>query len=97
MVIHGFLDEVRNLLDKGYSPELKPLQSIGYRHVILYLRGVLSFDEALSLMARDTRRYAKRQKTWFSRVPEIKIIHENERDSITELIHSFLEIKDHHC
>lgn len=93
----GFLDEVRGLLDKGYSPELKPLQSIGYRQLILYLQGVLSLDEALRLIARDTRRYAKRQKTWFSRVPGIDIIHENERDSIPRKIHSFLETEDCFC
>ena len=94
MMAHGFLDEVKGLLDKGYLPELKPLQSIGYRQLILHLQKVLSLDEALRLIVRDTRRYAKRQNTWFSRVPGIKIINENERQYIPQLIHSFLDVED---
>ncbi|NIA19554.1 MAG: tRNA (adenosine(37)-N6)-dimethylallyltransferase MiaA [Xanthomonadaceae bacterium] len=97
MMNYGFLDEVRGLLDKGYSPELKPLQSIGYRQLILHLQGVLPLDEALRLIVRDTRRYAKRQNTWFSRVPGIKIVNENERKKIPQLIHSFLDAEDYHC
>ncbi len=96
MMSHGFLAEIRDLLDKGYSPELKPLQSIGYRQLILHLQGVLSLDEALRLIVRDTRRYAKRQNTWFSRVPGIKIVNENERQYIPQLIHSFLAAEDCH-
>ncbi len=94
MMAHGFLDEVRSLLDKGYLPELKSLQSIGYRQLILHLRGVLPLDEALRLIVRDTRRYAKRQNTWFSRLPGIKIVNENERQYIPQLIHSFLDAED---
>ena len=97
MMERGFLAEVRNLLDKGFSPTLKPLQSIGYQQLILHLQGILSLDEALRLIVRDTRRYAKRQHTWFSRVPEIKIVNENERQYIPQLIHSFLEAEDSHC
>jgi len=96
MMAHGFLDEVRGLLDKGYLPELKPLQSIGYRQLILHLQGDLSLDEALRLIVRDTRRYAKRQNTWFSRVPGIKIVNENERQHISQLIHSFLTAGNRH-
>lgn len=97
MMERGFLAEVRNLLDRGFSPTLKPLQSIGYRQLILHLQGILSLDEALRLIVRDTRRYAKRQHTWFSGVPEIKIVNENERHHIPQLIHSFLEAEDCHC
>ncbi len=91
MMDHGFLSEVRSLLDKGFSPKLKSLQSIGYRQLILHLQGGLPLDDALRLIARDTRRYAKRQNTWFSRVPGIKIVNEKERQYIPQLIHSFLE------
>lgn len=65
MMTAGLLDEVRALLGKGYSPQLKALKTIGYRESILYLQGKLSFEEAISLIQRDTRRYAKRQITWF--------------------------------
>ncbi|WP_432820926.1 tRNA (adenosine(37)-N6)-dimethylallyltransferase MiaA [Trichloromonas sp.] len=63
----GLLDEVRQLLDRGYAPELKSMRTIGYRESILHLQGHLSLDEAIALIQRDSRRYAKRQLTWFRR------------------------------
>jgi len=75
MLDAGFLEEVNFLLDKGYSPHLKPLQSLGYRHIIRFLKGEMSFDEAVSQLKRDTRRYAKRQLTWFRADPEIRWYH----------------------
>lgn len=65
MLARGFLDEVRRLLDRGYAPSLKPLRAIGYRHLISHLRGHTSLDDAVGHLKRDTRRYAKRQLTWF--------------------------------
>jgi tRNA dimethylallyltransferase len=67
MFAAGLLDEVRGLLDEGYVPELKSMQTIGYRESILHLQGRLSLDEATALIQRDSRRYAKRQLTWFRR------------------------------
>lgn len=72
MISHGIIDEVLGLLSEGYSPKVKPLKSIGYRHVLYYLRGLVTFDEMLRLFKRDTRRFAKRQLTWFRRDPRIK-------------------------
>lgn len=72
MIASGFVSEVRELLGKGLDPGLKPLQSLGYRHIIRYLSGLCSLDEAVHEMKRDTRRYAKRQLTWFKKDPEIK-------------------------
>ncbi len=64
MVERGLVEEVRGILAMGYSPELKPLKSIGYREIIDYLHGRLSLDRAVELIKRDTRRLAKRQMTW---------------------------------
>ncbi len=75
MLDAGFLEEVKFLLDKGYSYHLKPLHSLGYRHIIRFLKGEVSFDEAVSQLRRDTRRYAKRQITWFRADPEIRWYH----------------------
>lgn len=72
MVKYGIVEEVSALLNEGYSPKLKSLQSIGYRHVILYLKGLVTREEMLRLFKRDTRRFAKRQLTWFRRDPRIK-------------------------
>ena len=65
MMTRGFLDEVRRLLDRGYSPTLKPFRAIGYRHMVEHLKGQATLDEAVGRLKRDTRRYAKRQLTWF--------------------------------
>jgi len=71
MVKKGWVEEVRTLLHKGYDPRLKSLQSIGYKQIVSYLLGEVNFLEAISLIKRDTRRYAKRQLTWFKADPEI--------------------------
>ena len=65
MMAGGFLDEVRGLLDRGYLPALKPLRAIGYRHMVEYLEGRTKLDDTVACLKRDTRRYAKRQLTWF--------------------------------
>jgi tRNA dimethylallyltransferase len=70
MLEQGWLEEVKVLLSR-YPPDLKPLQALGYRHLINYLTGRWSWAEAFRLLARDTRRYAKRQLTWFASDPEI--------------------------
>ena len=65
MIAAGLQREVENLLEKGFSPTLKPLQSIGYRQMIEHLTNRLSLDQAVADIKQATRRYAKRQLTWF--------------------------------
>jgi tRNA dimethylallyltransferase len=64
---NGLADEVRGLLTSGAAPTSKAFEAIGYRHVLDYLDGKMARDEAIMLMQRDTRRYAKRQLSWFKR------------------------------
>jgi tRNA dimethylallyltransferase len=71
MLASGWLEEVRQLLER-YPPDLKPLQALGYRHLIAFLQGRWSWEEAIELLQRDTRRYAKRQLTWFKGDPEVR-------------------------
>lgn len=71
MIAQGLIAEVENLLAKGYSPDLPSLQSLGYRQIICYLRGEYDLETAVHLIKRDTRRFAKRQLTWFKRDPRI--------------------------
>lgn len=68
MLESGLEAEVRKLLAMGYDKELKAFGSIGYRHILNYIDGHWTKDEAIRLLARDTRRYAKRQYTWFSKL-----------------------------
>jgi tRNA dimethylallyltransferase len=71
MLADGLLDEVKNLLARGYSPDLKSMRSIGYKEAVSFLSGRYSLEEAIRLIKRDTRHYAKRQLTWFNTDNEI--------------------------
>jgi tRNA dimethylallyltransferase len=91
MVDNGLIEEVSWLIDNGYSTDLNPLQSVGYHHIGLYLRGEMSLEESISQMKQDTRRLAKRQLTWFRSDKEIRWFHpENERKNILETARDFL-------
>lgn len=71
MLHDGLVAEVDSLLALGYGRELKALRSIGYKEISAFLAGEIVLDEAVSLIKRDTRRYAKRQMTWFSKDGDI--------------------------
>ena len=71
MLQEGLVDEVRALLAQGYSKEMKAMRSIGYKEITAYLAGETTLNEAVDLIKRDTRRYAKRQMTWFSKENDI--------------------------
>jgi tRNA dimethylallyltransferase len=72
MIEAGLADEVAGLMAAGYGPDMKALRSIGYKEMCACLAGSCTLDEAVALIKRDSRRYAKRQMTWFAREPEIK-------------------------
>ena len=74
MIAAGFVDEVRGLLQRGYSQNLKTMQSLGYRQIIRYLAGDYDLEEAERLIARDTWHYAKRQMTWFRKMEKEGIL-----------------------
>lgn len=67
MIADGLIEEVRYLLRRGYSPDLNAMQGLGYKELILYIRGEMNLEEAVALLKRNTRRFAKRQLTWFRR------------------------------
>ncbi|NND72684.1 MAG: tRNA (adenosine(37)-N6)-dimethylallyltransferase MiaA [Rhodothermales bacterium] len=70
MLDGGLVDEVAGLRDGGKYDDLYPLRSPGYREAIQFLRGDITESEMTRLIARDSRRYAKRQLTWFRRYPD---------------------------
>ena len=78
----GLENEVQRLINRGFGPELKSMQSIGYRHMVHYLEGRWSFEECRDTLARDTRRYAKRQYTWFNRDESISWFDRDDADEI---------------
>lgn len=71
MVRDGLLEEVKHLVECGYSPDLVSMHGLGYKEMAGYLRGDYSFDLAVDLLKRNTRRFAKRQLSWFRRMPDI--------------------------
>ncbi len=71
MIHAGLEQEVRRLLDAGYSPELPPMRSLGYKEMTAYLRGETDMETAVEGVKRETRRFAKRQLTWFRADPEL--------------------------
>ena len=69
MLTAGLLEEVQGLLEKGYGPELQSMQGLGYKELIPVLTGDSSLQDAVALLKKRTRHYAKRQLTWFRREP----------------------------
>jgi len=91
MISEGLLDEVRRLIERGYSPELKSMQSIGYKHMADFIAGKYSWDRSVELLKRDTRRYAKRQFTWFRADKQMKWVGMDQTDEIKKLVAGFLK------
>ncbi len=75
MFAGGLLEEVAHLLDLGYAPSAKAFEALGYRHAVAVVRGEMSLERAIELTQRDTRRYAKRQLTWFRREKNVRWLH----------------------
>ena len=90
MIQDGLLDEMRALVARGYSLELAPLRSIGYRQMGQVLQGRQSLDAALEEMKRETRHLAKRQLTWFRNDREILWFHPEQHSEIIDSVKSFL-------
>jgi tRNA dimethylallyltransferase len=75
----------------GYSADLKSMQSIGYRHIVDFIEGRLSRDECVRTLKRDTRRFAKRQFTWFGADQQIQCYEADQVNEIVGLVEGFLE------
>ena len=67
----GLAEEVRQLLARGIPSSAKPFEAIGYRHVIAHLDSSIGKDDTIRIIQRDTRRYAKRQMTWFRKQSDV--------------------------
>jgi len=97
MIEQGLEAEVKGLMLKGYGSDLTSMQAIGYSHFIDYFNGRASFEETVELLKRDTKRYAKRQFTWFRREPEarwVDITGLENPEEIVQQIKKTIEIQD---
>ncbi|MGB9617877.1 MAG: tRNA (adenosine(37)-N6)-dimethylallyltransferase MiaA [Desulfomonilaceae bacterium] len=90
MIAAGLMDEVQWLIKRGYDLGLKPMQSIGYRHMGWALTGRMSLQEATERLKQDTRRYAKRQLTWFRSEPGVLWCDPTHKDRIRRMVVDFL-------
>lgn len=80
MMNAGLIDEVKKLLSMGYDTSLVSMQGIGYKEIAEYIHGRLTLDEAVELIKKNTRHFAKRQLTWFRREKEVTMINCNEHN-----------------
>lgn len=78
MVEEGLVEEVKALKEKGYTRDMVSMQGLGYKEILDYLNGISSLEEAIYILKRDTRHFAKRQLTWFRREREVIWINKNE-------------------
>ncbi len=90
MIEQGLLNEVKGLLHNGYDKNMKSMQALGYRHMIAYLEGEWDLETTLLFLMRDTRRYAKRQLTWFCADSRIRWSHIKNGDSINKFLDNIL-------
>lgn len=78
MVEQGLVEEVRWLKEHGYDRSLISMQGLGYKELFPYLDGTCSLEEAVEIIKRDTRHFAKRQITWFKREPDVIWLNQQE-------------------
>jgi len=89
MISGGFLDEAKGLKEKGYSKELKALKTVGYQEFFSYLEGETDFASAVESIKLNTRRYAKRQLTWFRKDKEIRWLDVEKEDLVEQILKYF--------
>ena len=86
MVKQGLVEEVRRLHQMGYSKDMVSMQGLGYKEILRSFEGEYSMEEAIDIIKRETRRFAKRQITWFRREKEVIWINKNEYNYSNDLI-----------
>jgi tRNA dimethylallyltransferase len=91
MIESGLAYETEALLAKGYSPDLRSMKSLGYRHAISCINKEWTFEDMAKNLKQDTRRYAKRQMTWFRADPEMIWVEPGNRGIIKAKIQEFID------
>ncbi|MGZ3578783.1 MAG: tRNA (adenosine(37)-N6)-dimethylallyltransferase MiaA [Syntrophales bacterium] len=90
MIEEGLVDEVEALLSIGYHENLKPMQALGYKHIAGLIKGSCNLADAIRMIKRDTRHFAKRQMTWFGRDREIEWLAPSDIETMRRRIDQFL-------
>lgn len=90
MIENGLVNEVKALKEAGYSINNVSMQGLGYKEILLYLDGIISLDEAIYRIKRDSRHFAKRQLTWFNREKEVIFINKQDFNYDNEKILDYM-------
>ncbi len=90
----GLIQETERLLDQGFPRSLSSMTSLGYRQIAGFLAGEYSYDEAICLLKRDTRHFAKRQLTWFRREPTTQWLQVEQEEAATHVSERILHYLD---
>lgn len=90
MLQAGLVDEVKRLQQQGCTRDMVSMQGLGYKEILDYLTGALSYEEAVRILKRDTRHFAKRQLTWFRRERDVTWVNKKELQYDNEKILSFM-------
>ncbi len=88
MIKSGLVDEVKKILKLGYSKDINALNTVGYKEIIEYVEGKTTLERAIELIKRNTRRYAKRQFTWFGKDKRIKWFNINKKNDLKKIAES---------
>jgi tRNA dimethylallyltransferase len=91
MMQKGLLNEVKNLAERGYHREMVSMQGLGYKELLAYLDGEYTLEEAVEILKRDTRHFAKRQLTWFKREKVVTWINKDEFKDEEEILSCLLK------
>ena len=102
MLEEGLVNEVNELKEKGYTRDMVSMQGLGYKEILDYLNGECSLDEAIYILKRDTRHFAKRQLTWFRRERDVIWIdkqqfHYEEEKILEEMLKNIRERMGERC
>jgi tRNA dimethylallyltransferase len=90
MIENGLIDEVKQILSLGYSKELYSLNTVGYKEIISFLSGEITLERAAELIKRNTRRYAKKQLTWFRKDDRVNWISVQSRNDLPNAVNHIL-------
>lgn len=97
MIDDGLVEEVKGLLDMGYSRNLVSMQGLGYKEIAAFLNGEYTLEDAIERIKQDTRHFAKRQLTWFRREKEVTFVnyedYENDIERICEVFVQMISAK----
>jgi tRNA dimethylallyltransferase len=91
MIEQGLLEEVSTLMKRGYGKGLISMQGLGYKEIISYLEDEMTWDDTMTLLKRDTRRFAKRQLSWFRHMKDISWVDVTDNENFSE---NFAQIRD---